>query len=171
MGAFRAAPAYNRGPMSKSKKSASDAHIAANRKARFEYHLDDRFEAGLVLEGWEVKSLRAGRINLTEAYVLLRDGEAWLFGARTEPLGTVSTHYTPDPVRNKKLLLHQRELGKIFGAVQKQGYTCVPLSLYWVRGRAKCEIALAKGKQNHDKRATEKDRDWSRQKHRVMRRG
>lgn len=158
--------------MSKSKKTGdSSAHIAANRKARHEYHLDDRFEAGLMLQGWEVKSLRAGKCNLTEAYVLLRDGEAFLFGCRIEPLNTASTHINPEPVRTRKLLLHQRELGKIFGAVQKQGYTCVPLGLYWVRGKVKCEIALAKGKQNFDKRATEKERDWSRQKHRLLHRG
>jgi SsrA-binding protein len=158
--------------MSKAKGSSShSADIASNRKARHEYHLDERFEGGLVLQGWEVKSLRAGRCNLTEAYVLLRDGEAWLFGCRVEPLNTASTHINPDPVRSRKLLLHRRELGKIFAGVQKHGFTCVPLSLYWVKGNVKCEIALAKGKQNHDKRAAEKDRDWNRQKHRVMRRG
>lgn len=153
--------------MSKDKKHSS-AHIAQNRKASHEYHLEDRFEAGLVLEGWEVKSLRDGRANLSDAYVLLKDGEAFLFGARIEPLGTASTHINPDAIRSRKLLLHQRELGKIFGSVQKDGYTCIPLSLYWVRGRAKCEIALAKGKQNFDKRASEKDRDWKRQKQRLM---
>lgn len=158
---------YNRRPMSKVKKHVP-AQIAQNRKARHDYHLEEYFEAGLVLEGWEVKSLRAGRSNLSEAYVLLKDGEAWLFGCRIEPLGTASTHIHPDPVRTRKLLLHQRELGKIFGAVQKQGYTCVPTNLHWVRGRAKCDIALAKGKQNFDKRATEKDRDWKRQKQRLM---
>lgn len=161
--------AYNRAPMSKSKSGAGDAQIVANRKARHEYHLDENFEAGLVLEGWEVKSLRAGRVNLTEAYVLLKNGEAFLFGCRIEALKTASTHITPDPVRSRKLLLNQRELAKIFAGVQRHGMTCIPLSLYWSRGRAKCEIALAKGKQTHDKRASEKDRDWSRQKQRVIR--
>lgn len=151
-----------------SKDKAHSAQIAQNRKAHHDYHLEERFEAGLVLEGWEVKSLRDGRANLSDAYVLLKDGEAFLFGARIEPLGTASTHIHPDATRTRKLLLHQRELGKIFGSVQKQGYTCIPLNLYWVRGRAKCEIALAKGKQNFDKRASEKDRDWKRQKQRLM---
>ena len=157
--------------MSKAKKGDGSAQIVANRKARHEYHIEDRFEAGLVLEGWEVKSLRDNRVNLTEAYVLLQNGEAWLFGARIEPLKTASTHIVPNPTRNRKLLLHRRELAKVFSAVQKQGYTCVPLSLYWSRGKAKCEIALAKGKQNYDKRASEKARDWNRQKQRLMRQG
>lgn len=148
---------------------SSSASIAMNRKARHDYHIEERFEAGLVLEGWEVKSLRAGRSNLSEAYVYLRDGEAWLFGCRIEPLTSASTHINADPVRSRKLLLHQRELGRVFSGVQKEGHTCVPLSLYWVRGRAKCEIALAKGKQKFDKRATEKERDWNRQKQRLMR--
>ncbi|WP_111658094.1 SsrA-binding protein SmpB [Isoalcanivorax indicus] len=156
--------------MTTPKKAKSGiANIAVNRKARHDYHLDDRFEAGLVLEGWEVKSLRDGRCNLSEAYITLKDGEAWLFGCRIEPLGTASTHINPDPLRLRKLLLHQRELGRIFAGVQKEGYTCVPLSLYWSRGRAKLEIALAKGKQKFDKRATEKERDWNRQKQRIMR--
>jgi len=149
--------------------TAKRADIASNRKARHEFHLDERFEGGLVLQGWEVKSLRAGRVNLTEAYVLLRDGEAFLFGCRIETLITASTHITPDPVRSRKLLLHRRELGKIFGGVQKLGFTCVPLSLDWVKGNVKCEIALAKGKQNHDKRQTDKDRSWNRDKARLMR--
>lgn len=172
MSAFGLPRAYNRAPMSNAKKKgASPGRIAENRKARHEYHLEERFEAGLVLEGWEVKSLRAGKVNLSEAYVLLSHGEAWLFGARIEPLKTASTHIQPDPVRSRKLLLHQRELAKLFSAVQKQGYTCVPLALYWSHSKVKCEIALAKGKQNYDKRASEKARDWSRQKQRLMRRG
>jgi SsrA-binding protein len=153
-----------------SKGSAGPRDIAVNRKARHDYHLEEKFEAGLVLEGWEVKSLRAGKCNLTEAYIMLKDGEAWLFGCRIEALGTASTHINPDPVRNRKLLLHRRELGRLFAGVQREGFTCVPLSLYWDRGRAKLEVALAKGKQKFDKRATEKDRDWKRQKQRVMRR-
>lgn len=156
--------------MSKSKKTTNN-QIAVNRRAKFDYHLEDFFEAGLVLEGWEVKSLRAGKANLSEAYVLLKDGEAWLFGCRIEPLNTVSTHFTPDPMRTRKLLLHQKEIGQIFGAIQKQGYTCIPVNLHWSRGRAKCDIALAKGKQTHDKRAAQKDRDWKRQKERIMKQG
>jgi len=164
---------YNRPPMGNAKKKAKapSATIAQNRKARHEYHLEEHFEAGLVLEGWEVKSLRAGKGNLTEAYVLLKDGEAFLFGARFEPLIAASTHVNPDPVRTRKLLLHRSELGRIFGGVQKEGYTCVPVSLFWKKGFAKCNIALAKGKQKFDKRATEKERDWNRQKQRLMRQG
>lgn len=164
---------YNRPPMGKANKKAKapSATIAQNRKARHEYHLEEHFEAGLVLEGWEVKSMRAGKANLSEAYILLKDGEAFLFGARIEPLNTASTHITPDPVRTRKLLLHRRELGQVFGGVQKDGFTCVPVSLYWKKGFAKCDIALAKGKQKFDKRATEKERDWNRQKQRLMRQG
>jgi SsrA-binding protein len=150
------------------KKGTGGSTIALNRKARHEFHLEDRFEAGLSLEGWEVKALRAGKGNLTEAYVLLKDGEAFLFGSRIEPLKEASTHVSPDPTRTRKLLLHKSELGKIFGGVQKQGFTCVPLALYWKKGLVKCEIALAKGKQKHDKRATEKERDWKRQKQRLL---
>ena len=156
--------------MTKAKSKTGIADIAVNRKARHDYHLEERFEAGLVLEGWEVKALRAGRCNLSEAYITLKGGEAWLFGCRVEPLGTASTHISPDPLRLRKLLLNRRELGRIFGGVQKEGATCVPLSLYWSKGRAKLEIALAKGKQKFDKRATEKERDWNRQKQRLMRR-
>tara|TARA_R110001606_G_scaffold1937_3_gene7635 strand:+ start:23057 stop:23656 length:600 start_codon:yes stop_codon:yes gene_type:complete len=163
---------YNRRPMGKSKKHKSSPNaIALNRKAKFDYHLEEFFEAGLALEGWEVKSLRAGKANLSEAYVLLRDGEAFLFGARFEPLPTASTHINPDPIRSRKLLLHRKELGRIFGGVQKEGFTCVPVNLHWHHGRAKLDIALAKGKQKFDKRATERERDWSRQKQRILRRG
>lgn len=158
--------------MSKATKGASTPRdIAVNRKARHDYHLEETFEAGLVLLGWEVKSLRAGKCNLAESYVMLKDGEAWLFGCRIEPLSTASTHIVPEPLRNRKLLLQRRQLSQIFAGVQRDGYTCVPVSMYWDRGRAKLEIALAKGKQNFDKRAAEKDRDWSRQKQRLMRRG
>jgi len=122
-----------------------------------------------MLQGWEVKSLRAGRLNLTDSYVLLKDEEAFLLGAHISPLQTASTHITPNPDRTRKLLLHRRELGHLFGAVTKQSYTCIALSLYWVRGKAKCKIALAKGKQKHDKRASEKTRDWNREQQRVMR--
>lgn len=153
------------------KAKAPSATIAQNRKARHEYHLEEHYEAGLVLEGWEVKSMRAGKANLTEAYVLLKDGEAFLFGARMEPLNTASTHINPDPIRTRKLLLNRRELSLIYSGVQKDGFTCVPVSLFWKKGFAKCNIALAKGKQKYDKRATEKERDWNRQKQRLMRQG
>ena len=130
--------------------------------------MEDTFEAGLALEGWEVKSLREGRAQLTESYVHLRDGEAWLLGAHIAPLTTASTHIHPDPTRTRKLLLHRHELDRLIGAVERKGYTLVPLNLHWSKGRAKLEIGLAKGKKQHDKRATEKDRDWKRQKARIL---
>ena len=153
------------------KKKAKDtgSTIALNKRARHEYFIEDTFEAGLMLEGWEVKSLREGKVNLSEAYVLMKDGEAFLFGCHISPLPTASTHIDPDPLRTRKLLLHKRELGHLFGSVAKQGLTCVPLKLYWKKGLVKCEIALAKGKKLHDKRATEKERDWNREKQRVLR--
>jgi len=141
--------------------------IALNRKARHEFTIEDTYEAGIVLEGWEVKSLRAGRIQLDQGYVLLKHGEAWLFGANISPLQTASTHINPDPQRTRKLLLHARELGKLIGSVERKGYTLVPLALYWHNNRVKLEIGLAKGKKLHDKRASEKDRDWERQKQRL----
>jgi SsrA-binding protein len=150
---------------------ASPKTIAENRRARFEYFIEERLEAGLVLEGWEVKSLRAGKAQITEAYVFLRDGEAFLFGAHITPLKTSSTHVAADPTRTRKLLLNQRELARLVGAVERRGYTLVPLELYWVRGRVKLEIGLAKGKKQHDKRAAEKERDWQRDKARLLRRG
>lgn len=153
------------------KKGTPSSTIALNKKAKHDYFIEERFEAGLVLEGWEVKSLRAGKANLSEAYVISREGEAFLFGCHISPLLSASTHVDPDPLRTRKLLLHQRELGQIFGAVAKKGMTCVPLALYWKHGRVKCEIALATGKKQHDKRATEKERDWNREKQRVLRRG
>ena len=152
----------------KSSKSASSSTIALNKKARHDYFIEDRFEAGLVLEGWEVKSLRAGRVQLTESYVLIKNAEAFLFGAHISPLPTASTHIHPDPVRTRKLLLHSAELAKLIGQVERRGYTLVPLAMYWKRGRAKLEIGLAKGKKAHDKRATEKERDWQREKERVL---
>lgn len=152
-----------------SKKDTGQNNIAQNKKARHEYHIEDTFEAGLVLEGWEVKSLRDGRVNLNDSYVMMRNGEAWLVAVHISPLLTASTHIQPIPLRERKLLLHRRELGRIFGAISKKGYTCVPLSLYWKGGRAKCSIGLAKGKQLHDKRETEKQRDWAREKARALR--
>lgn len=155
--------------MSKSPKGAGGGTIAQNRRARHEYFIEDKFEAGLVLMGWEVKSLRAGKANLTDAYVLLKNNEAWLFGAHITPLLQASTHVIADPTRSRKLLLNRREIERISGGVQQKGYTCVPLSLYWSQGRVKCEVALVKGKQLHDKRDTEKNRDWQREKARLMR--
>lgn len=143
--------------------------IALNKKARHDYFIEDQFEAGLVLEGWEVKSLREGKAQLSESYILIKDGEAWLLGAHITPLATASTHIRPDPTRTRKLLLHRRELDKLIGAVERKGYTLVPLALYWKRGRAKLDVALARGKQRHDKRATEKARDWQREKSRLLR--
>jgi SsrA-binding protein len=142
--------------------------IAENRKARHDYFIEEDFEAGLALEGWEVKSLRAGRANLTESYAILKGGEAWLVGAHISPLPSASTHIRADPVRTRKLLLHRRELDKLIGSVERKGYTLVPLSLYWQRGRTKLRVGLAKGKKQHDKRAADKDRDWKRQKERIL---
>lgn len=145
--------------------------IALNKRARYEYHIEDRFEAGLALEGWEVKALRAGRIQFADSYVLLKDNEAFLFGCQINPLQTVSTHITPDPVRTRKLLLHRREIDGLVGAVERRGYTVIPTAMYWSKGKVKVEIGMAKGKRQHDKRKTEKDRDWERQKGRIMKRG
>jgi SsrA-binding protein len=150
------------------KKSTQNANIAVNRQATHEYHIEERFEAGIVLEGWEVKSLRDGKIQLKESYVVLKHGEAWLSRAHISPLLSASTHVNPDAIRNKKLLLNRHEINKLIGAVERKGYTIIPLSMYWKNGRAKIEIGLAKGKQLHDKRAASKDRDWQREKGRIM---
>jgi len=152
----------------KRKKKDAGRTIAENKKARFDYFIEESLEAGIALEGWEVKSLRQGRANLTESYAILKDGEAWLLGAHIAPLPSASTHIHPDPIRTRKLLLHRRELDRLIGAVERKGYTLVPLSLYWQRGRTKLKLGLAKGKKQHDKRATEKDRDWQRQKARIL---
>lgn len=153
--------------MKKTLKTNKD--IAKNRKALHDYFIEDRYEAGLVLHGWEVKSLREGRVQLDQGYVIVKDGEAWLFGALITPLQTVSTHITPDPIRTRKLLLHKRELNKLIGSVERKGYTLIPLSLYWSdNNRVKLEVGLAKGKKLHDKRDTEKERDWKREKERLM---
>ena len=153
----------------KSKPKGSSSTIALNKKARHDYFLEERFEAGLALQGWEVKSLREGRVQLTESYIIIQNSEAWLFGFHIAPLLSASTHITPDPTRTRKLLLHRRELDKLIGAVERKGYTLVPTAMYWKHGRAKLEIALARGKQHHDKRASEKDRDWNRNKQRLLR--
>lgn len=148
-------------------KQKSDSTIALNRKAHYEYSIEERFEAGVALEGWEVKSLRAGRVQLDQGYVLLKNGEAWLLGGQITPLQTASTHINPDPTRTRKLLLHARELDKLIGQVERKGYTLIPLKLYWKGNRVKLEIGLAKGKQTHDKRAAIKERDWQRSKQRL----
>ncbi|HLS99510.1 MAG TPA: SsrA-binding protein SmpB [Porticoccaceae bacterium] len=154
----------------KSKKQHSgSATIAQNKRARHDYFIEERFEAGLSLLGWEVKSLRAGKVQLTDSYVYFKNGEAFLLGAQITPLQTASTHFVTDPSRTRKLLLNRREIDRIAGAVQAKGYTCVALSLYWDKHLVKCEIALAKGKADHDKRETVKERDWQRQKQRLMR--
>lgn len=149
-------------------KDDSAARIAVNRRARYDYFIEERFEAGIALMGWEVKALRAGRLQLQEAYVLLKDDEAWLFGAHVSPLPTASTHVQPDPTRSRKLLLHRRQIDSLVGAVERKGRTIVPLVMYWKNGRAKLEIGLARGKKEHDKRADTKERDWQREKARVM---
>jgi len=153
----------------KSKKPASNV-IALNRKARHDYFIEDTLEAGLVLEGWEVKSLRAGNVQLAESYVYIRSGEAWLFGAHFSPLNTASTHVKPDPTRNRKLLIHRQELDRFIGAVERKGFALVPLDLHWHKGRAKLNVGMAKGKKQHDKRATDRERDWKRQKERILKR-
>ncbi len=149
-------------------KQKFSATIAVNRKAHHDYAIEDHFEAGLVLQGWEVKSLRAGRVQLDQSYVLLKKGEAWLLGSLITPLLTASTHIVPDAQRTRKLLLHQRELNKLIGSVERKGYTLIPLKLYWKNNRVKLDIALAKGKKLHDKRAAAKERDWQRDKQRMV---
>ena len=151
------------------KQERTSNTIAQNKKARFDYFIEDRFESGLALQGWEVKSLRAGKAQLTESYVILRDGEAWLLGSHITPLNTASTHVQPDPTRTRKLLLHRKELDRLTGLVERKGYTLVALELYWSKSRAKLAVGLAKGKKQHDKRAAEKDRDWERDKSRILR--
>ncbi|MDH5258259.1 MAG: SsrA-binding protein SmpB [Gammaproteobacteria bacterium] len=151
------------------KKKPSDNTIGQNRKARHDFTLSDEFEAGLVLEGWEVKSLRDHRLQLADAYVYIKNGEAFLMHAQITPLQTASTHINPDPRRMRKLLLHRRELDRLIGSIERGGYTVVPLSMYWKNNHVKVKIALAKGKQKHDKRAAEKDKDWQRDKQRVLR--
>ena len=142
--------------------------IVANKKARFDYFIENEYEAGLVLEGWEIKSLRAGRVNLSDSHVIVKHGEAFLLGAQIQPLSTASTHIHPDPIRTRKLLLHRRELNQLIGSVERQGYTLIPLKMYWSRNKIKLKVALAKGKKTYDKRTTIKDRDWERDRSRIM---
>ena len=155
--------------MGKKKPKQSSNIIAQNKKARHDYHLEQKFEAGVQLQGWEVKSLRMGEIQITDTYVLMKDGEAFLLGAHINPLKTVSTHYVTDPTRTRKLLLNKRELARLLAATQQDGRTCVCTALYWKGHLVKAEICIAKGKQQHDKRQAEKNKDWDKQKQRIMR--
>jgi SsrA-binding protein len=142
--------------------------IAQNKKAFHDYFVEQKFEAGVELEGWEVKSIRAGRVQLKEAYVIVRGGEIYLIGCHISPLASVSTHFKPDPVRTRKLLLHKEEINRLIGSVERAGYTMMPLDMHFKRGRIKLEIGLAKGKKQHDKRQAEKEREWTREKQRVL---
>lgn len=155
--------------MAKKKARKSSNIIAQNRRARFDYDLMDSFEAGIALSGWEVKSLRMGKADLADSYVLMKDGEAWLLGSSIVPLDTASTHFVTDPTRTRKLLLHKKELARLLEATGQKGLTCVCTQLYWKNHLVKARIALAVGKKAHDKRDTEKDRDWNRQKQRIVR--
>ncbi|MDH4061151.1 MAG: SsrA-binding protein SmpB [Aquincola sp.] len=143
--------------------------IAENRRARFDYHIEETFEAGVVLSGWEIKAIRAGQVQLTDGYVVIRDGELHLIGCRINALRSASTHVLPEPDRTKKLLMHKDEIRRLIGKVEQRGFTLVPLDLHFKAGRVKVQIALAKGKAQHDKRETEKKRDWDREKGRLMR--
>ncbi|ETN92006.1 SsrA-binding protein SmpB [SAR92 clade bacterium H455] len=155
--------------MTKKKPKAQSSTIALNKKAKHNYFLEQKFEAGISLMGWEVKSLREGKVNLTDTYVLLQNGEAWLIGTNITPLATASTHYVTEPIRSRKLLLNRRELDKLEAGVNQKGYTCVCTAMYWKTHLIKVEIALAKGKADFDKRNDDKERDWDRQKQRIMR--
>lgn len=142
--------------------------ITNNKKAFHDYFIEEQYEAGIILEGWEVKAIRAGRVQVKEAYVVVKDGEIWLLGMHITPLSEASTHVNPDPTRTRKLLLHEREISKLIGKVERAGYTLVPLDLHYTRGRVKAQIGLAKGKKLHDKRATEQDKDWKREQGRLL---
>ena len=150
-------------------KANGDRTIALNRRARHDYHLDQRYEAGMALQGWELKAIRAGRANIGESYAMVREGELFLYGAQITPLIQASSHVLTDAHRSRKLLLHRREIDTLIGRVQRDGYTLVPTAMYWKGNKVKLEIALAKGKQSHDKRQASKDRDWDRDRQRVMR--
>lgn len=156
--------------MATKKSSSSDSRIVLNRKARHDYFIEERLEAGVALEGWEVKSLRAGQVQIRDGYVLLKDNEAFIVGLVITPLPTASTHVRPDPQRTRKLLLHRHEIDRLRGAVERKGYALIPTAMYWKRGRAKLEIGLARGKKAHDKRRAEKEREWERDKQRLLRR-
>lgn len=156
--------------MAKKNKTPSNT-IASNKKARFDYFIEEEFEAGIALEGWEVKSMRAGLVQLKESYVIIKNGELFLFGAHISPLTSASTHVSADPVRARKLLMKRYEINRLIGQVERAGYTIAPLNLYWMRGRAKLKVGLAKGKKQHDKRASIKERDWKREQQRVLKGG
>jgi SsrA-binding protein len=143
--------------------------IVLNKKAFHDYFIEEKYEAGLVLDGWEVKSIRAGRVQIREAYVIVKNGEIWLLGMHVTPLATASTHVNPDPIRTRKLLLHENEIMKLIGKVERAGFTLIPLNLHYSRGRIKAEIGLAKGKKQHDKRDDAKEKDWAREKQRLVR--
>lgn len=153
----------------KDSETSGGGTIALNRRARHDYHLEDRFEAGLALQGWELKAIRAGRATIGESYAVIRGGELFLFGAQITPLISASSHVIADDRRTRKLLLHRHEIDKLVGNIERDGYTLIPTALYWKRNKVKLELALAKGKQQHDKRESEKARDWDREKQRVMR--
>lgn len=153
---------------SKSTAKSPDSRIADNKKALFNYAIEERFEAGMVLQGWEVKALREGKVQLTDGYVVIREGELFLIGCQINPLRTASTHVSPDSVRTKKLLLHKDQIRRLIGKVEQKGHTLVPLNLHWKSGKVKCEIALAKGKAEHDKRDTIKEREGKREVERAM---
>jgi len=158
----------NRPSKVSAKAAAAVTRIADNKKAMFNYHIEERFEAGMVLEGWEVKSIREGKVQLTDGYVVIRNGEVFIIGCQINPLGTASTHITPDKVRTKKLLMHKAEIKRLMGKVEQKGFTLVPLNMHWKAGKVKCEIGLAKGKGEHDKRDTIKDREGKREVERAM---
>ncbi|WP_295849491.1 SsrA-binding protein SmpB [uncultured Xylophilus sp.] len=154
--------------MATPKKPQTDARIADNKKAAYNYFFEERYEAGMVLQGWEVKALRDGKVQLTDGYVVVREGELFLIGCQINPLKSASTHISPDSVRTKKLLLHKEQIKRLVGKIEQKGYTLVPLNLHWKTGKVKCEIALAKGKAEHDKRDTIKDREGKREVERAM---
>lgn len=153
---------------SKKDKKPNSSTIVLNKKARHDFSLGERFEAGIMLQGWEVKSLRAGKVQLRDSYVFIKNNEAWLSSTVITPLETASTHIQPEPQRIRKLLLNRAEIDTLVGAIDRKGYTLVATAMYWKKGKAKLEIALAKGKKEHDKRASEKDRDWKREKARIL---
>jgi SsrA-binding protein len=153
---------------SKGKRPDPGGRIAENRRALYNYHIEERFEAGMVLEGWEVKAARAGKVQLTDGYVVIKNGELFIIGCQINPLGTASTHVNPDSVRTKKLLMHKEEIKRLVGKTEQKGFTLVPLNLHWKAGRIKCEVALAKGKAEHDKRDTIKEREGKREVERAM---
>lgn len=154
--------------MAKKKPKTLENTIAQNKKARHDYFIEETYEAGLELQGWEVKSLRAGRIQMTDSYIMVKNGQLWWIGMNITPLLSASTHIHPENYRSRRLLMHRREIDKLIGMIDRKGYTLVPLSAYWIKGFAKLKIGLAKGKKDHDKRATDKDRDWQREKQRIL---